>query len=258
MIRIVIFLLAFVAHAGWVNAESKWVDLTHPFDQQTIYWPTAKPFELEAVHKGPTDGGWWYESNNYSASEHGGTHLDSPCHFAEGKWTVDQIPLERLIGPAVVIDVSKKTAKQADYLVSIKDITAWEKKEGKIESGTMVFVYTGWSKKWPDKKQYLGTDQKGDVKNLHFPGFSKEAAERLVSRGVTAAGLDTPSIDYGQSKDFRSHVIFGSANVLGFENLNNLDQLPPRGARVTALPMKIGGGSGAPLRIIAEIPSPGI
>lgn len=236
-----------------VATEARWVDLTHPFDEKTIYWPTAQSFKLEVVHKGTTPGGWWYESNNYSASEHGGTHLDSPVHFAEGKWSVDQIPLERLIGPAVVINLSTKIRKP-DYQVSVKDITDWEAKEGAIGSGTMVLVYTGWSKRWPDKKSYLGTDQPGDVKNLHFPGFSPKAAELLVARQVMAVGLDTPSLDYGQSKDFKSHGIFGSANILGFENVANLDQLPPRGAKVYALPMKIGGGSGAPLRIVAELP----
>lgn len=251
--RIAFFSIFLLAGLVTVPAQAGWVDLTHPFDGQTIYWPTAKSFTLEVVHKGPTEGGWWYESNNYSASEHGGTHIDSPAHFAEGKWTVDQIPLDRLVGQAVVMDLSQKI-KKPDYQVSKKDITSWEKENGKIEAGTMLFVYTGWSKRWPDKKQYLGTDQAGDVKNLHFPGFSDKAAELLVARQVIAVGLDTPSLDQGQSKDFKSHVIFGSANVLGFENLNNLDQLPARGAKVYALPMKIGGGSGAPLRIVAEIP----
>jgi len=247
-------LLVFLTFPLISSAGGRWVDLTHPFDEKTIYWPTAKSFSLEVVHKGKTDGGWWYESNNYSASEHGGTHLDSPCHFSKGKWTVDQIPLDRLIGPAVVIDLSDKTKKTPDYLISAKDITDWESKHGKIEPGTIVLVYTGWSKKWPRKKDYLGTDKKGDITNLHFPGFSPEAARLLVDRKIAAVGLDTPSLDYGQSSDFKSHVIFGGANIVGFENVNSLHRLPPRGARVYALPMKIGGGSGAPLRIVAEVP----
>lgn len=249
----ILFVLTILFLAPVANAGT-WVDLTHAFDEKTIYWPTAKPFELEVVHKGKTSSGFWYESNNYSASEHGGTHLDSPVHFARGKWTVDEIPLSRLVGPAVVIDVSTKAHKNPDYLIAPDDITTWEMKHGTIPAGTKVFVFTGWSKKWPNKKKYLGTDKKGDVAHLHFPGFSPEAAKLLVSRKVSAVGLDTPSIDYGQSKDFQSHIIFGTANVLGLENLANLDRLPPTGARVFALPMKIGGGSGAPLRIIAEAP----
>lgn len=253
MIRILFFLLLVFSFPNPIQARDRFIDLTHPFNKQTIYWPTAKPFELEIVHKGKTAKGFWYEANNLCAAEHGGTHLDSPVHFAKGKWTVDQIPLDKLIGSAVIIDVSKKTKKNADYLISPEDIISWEAQRGKIASDVMVFVYTGWSKRWPNKKKYLGTDKKGDVENLHFPGFSPDAAKLLVTRKISAVGLDTPSIDYGQSKDFPSHVIFGSANVLGFENLNNLNRLPPTGTRIVALPMKIEGGSGAPLRIVAEI-----
>ncbi|MBI2345289.1 MAG: cyclase family protein [Deltaproteobacteria bacterium] len=240
--------VALPLHAGTL------VDLTHSFDAKTIYWPTAKPFTLEVVHKGPTPGGFWYEANNICAAEHGGTHVDAPVHFAKGQWTVDQIPPERLIGPVAVIDVSKRALKNPDYLISAEDILAWEKAHAAIAPGTMAFVYTGWSKKWPNKKAYLGTDKPGDVANLHFPGFSPEAANLLVERKIAAAGLDTPSVDYGQSKDFKTHVILAAANILGFENLNQLDHLPATGAKVYALPMKIAGGSGAPLRIFAELP----
>ncbi len=241
--------------ATQVVAAPKLIDLTHPFDEKTIYWPTSKSFHMEPVFSGITPKGFWYEANNFATAEHGGTHVDAPAHFAEGKWHIDDIPLNRLIAPGVLVDVSHKTLNDPDYLIQVDDFLAWEKMHGKIPSGTIVLVACGWEKFWPDKRSYLGTDKKGDVENLHFPGFSPEAAAFLAQdRKVFAIGLDTPSIDRGQSKDFLAHRVFGKANVPGFESIRNLHKLPAKGFRVIALPMKIGDGSGAPLRIVAEIP----
>ena len=238
------------------QVKSNLLDLTHPFDETTIYWPTSKSFKLNRVHRGSTEQGFWYEANNYEAAERGGTHMDAPVHFAKGKWTVDQIPLSSLIGPGVLIDVSSKAVKQPDYLISRQDFLEWESRHGKISEGSIVLVRTGWENFWPDKKQYLGSDKAEDASNLHFPGFSQGAAQFLTAeRHVAAVGLDTASLDYGPSVDFPAHQVFGGANVPGFENLHNLSQLPPKGFRVIALPMKIGNGSGAPLRIVAEIQS---
>jgi kynurenine formamidase len=235
-------------------AELRLVDLTHPFDETTIYWPTNKPFLLENVHEGVTAKGFWYESNDFSGSEHGGTHLDAPAHFARGKWHVDDIPLGRLIAPGIVVDVRKNALSNPDYLIQKQDFWDWEKQHGTIPEKATVLVLTGWESFWPDKKKYLGTDKPGDVGNLHFPGFSGEAARFLVNeRDVGSVGLDTPSLDAGQSKDFMAHQIFGEANIPGYENVCNLATLPPKGLRVIALPMKIGKGSGAPLRIVAEV-----
>lgn len=239
--------------AGYCPAESQHIDLTHSFDKKTIYWPTNKPFDLKVIHKGLTEGGYWYESSDYSASEHGGTHVDAPVHFAKGKWTVDEIPLKNLVGKGILIDVSSKASGNPDYLISREDFLIWEKRNGRIPAAAIVLVRTGWASFWPNKKQYLGTDKPGDVANLHFPGFSAGAASFLADeRKIGAVGLDTPSLDYGQSKDFPAHRIFGAANIPGFENLANLQLLPAKGFRVIALPMKIAGGSGAPLRIVAE------
>ncbi len=236
-------------------SETKLIDLSHNFDETTIYWPTSKSFKLDTVHKGATAQGFWYEANNYEAAEHGGTHMDAPVHFAKGKWTVDQIPLSRLVGPGVLIDISARAQGQPDTLISKQDILDWETLHGRLPEGSILLVRTGWETFWPDKKRYLGSDQPGETTHLHFPGFSESSARFLTEeRKVAAVGLDTASLDYGQSKDFPAHQVFGAANVPGFENLHNLDALPAKGFRVIALPMKIGGGSGAPLRIIAEIP----
>ncbi len=235
--------------------EDKVLDLTYAFDETTIYWPTAKPFQLEIVAEGKTEAGYWYAANNICLAEHGGTHMDAPIHFAEGKRTAAQVPLQQLIGPAVVVDIQAQAVKNADYRLSVADLEAWEHAHGQIPSGAIVLMHSGWGTRWPDKKQYLGTDQAGDVANLHFPGFSREAAEFLVAqRTIDAIGVDTPSIDYGQSTDFIVHQIINGANKPGLENVANLDQLPPTGATLIALPMKIAKGSGAPVRIIGLLP----
>jgi len=249
LVLIVNFFLPIIA---W--AESRYVDLTHSFDESTIYWPTSRPFQLEEVHKGKTESGFWYEANNFSGAEHGGTHIDAPAHFAKGRWKVDEIPLNRLIGPGVLIDVSHKAKGNPDYLISKQDFLEWEKNHGMISEGTIVLVRTGWEQFWPDKLKYLGSDQPGETHNLHFPGFGVEAAQFLTKkRKVATVGLDTASLDFGQSTTFRAHQIFGESNVSGFENLHHLAKLPPKGFRIIALPMKIGDGSGAPLRIVAKI-----
>ena len=237
-------------------AAARIVDLTHAFDEHTLYWPTSpSAFELKTLHHGPTDGGYFYAANSFCEPEHGGTHLDAPIHFSEQGRTADQIPVRQLVASAVVIDVSAQAARDADYRLTPDDVRRFEAAHGRIPEGTVVLLRTGWGKRWPDRKSYFGDDTPNDASRLHFPSYGKEAAELLVrERKVGALGLDTPSIDYGASKDFIVHRIAAAAQVLGFENLAGLDQLPATGAWVVALPMKIGGGSGAPLRIVALVP----
>lgn len=235
--------------------ENKVVDLTYSFDETTIYWPTAKGFRWEKDAWGESAGGYWYASASYAASEHGGTHLDSPIHFGKSRMTTDEIPLTRLIGPAVVIDVSKSCKGNPDYRASLSDMQSWERSHGRIPVGAIVLFRTGWGEYWPDKKRYLGSDAPGDTSNLHFPGISREAAQFLArSRRIDGVGIDTASIDYGQSKDFITHQILNGANIYGLENVANLEKLPAIGATLIALPMKIKGGTGGPVRIIAILP----
>ena len=234
--------------------DSKILDLTHAFDDKAIYWPTAKPFKWEKESWGRNAQGNWYAAGRYSASEHGGTQHDAPIHFAEGRQTADQIPVSKLVGPAVVIDVRDSAATDPDYLLSRADVEGWEARHGLIPQGSIVLVRTGWEKHWGDRKTYLGTDKPGDTANLHFPGISKEAAALIAARKVDAVGLDTPSLDHGPSKTFAAHRELAAANIYGLENVANLDRLPPTGATLIALPMKIAGGTGGPARIIAIIP----
>lgn len=195
------------------------VDLTHTYNAQTIYWPNSPTtFALESQAKGPTPGGWFYSANRFSSPEHGGTHLDAPVHFSEQGKSSEQIPLSQLIAPAVVIDIQSKVAQAPDYLLT-RD------------------------------------DEPGRTDRLHFPSYGAEAARLLVEeRQVAVLGADVASIDGGQSQDFQVHRIAAAKNVPGLENLTNLDSLPPTGAFVLALPMKIEGGSGGPLRAVGLVP----
>jgi kynurenine formamidase len=234
------------------------VDLSHAYDSQAIFWPTAEPFRLEKVAEGMTPAGYYYAANNFFTSEHGGTHIDAPVHFAEGRQTVDEIPLDNLIGPAVVVDVTAASAANPDYQVTVDDFERWEREHGRqISRDSIVLLRTGYASRWPDAARYLGTAARGEaaVAQLHFPGLHPDAAKWLVSnRPIKAIGIDTASIDYGQSSLYESHRILYERDIPAFENVAALDRVPATGATVIALPMKIKGGSGAPLRIVALLP----
>lgn len=266
MVRVALFAAALLlsgceqhyhkSHQSPASLQGHWVDLSHDLAEDSVFWPTAEGFKHEVAAYGPTPGGWFYSSYNLSLSEHGGTHLDAPIHFAKGAETADQIPLDRLIGPAAVIDVTAASQANPDYAFTVADLANWEKANGRLADGTIVLFRTGFDKRWPDAATYLGTAERGPdaVAKLHFPGLSAELAKYLATeRKVAAVGLDTASLDPGQSKTFMAHRILLGANIPGFENVAGLDQLPAKGATVVALPTKIRGGSGAPLRIVALV-----
>ena len=234
----------------------RWVDLSHDYAEDTIYWPTAPGFEIVVDAKGMTGDGYWYESNTIRTSEHGGTHLDAPIHFPRDGHTTDRIPVEQLVGPAVVVDVTEACAADRDYEVRVEDLEAFERVHGPVPAGAIVLLRTGFGRFWPDRERYMGTAERGLMATykLHFPGLSPRAAQWLVARKVDAVGIDTPSIDHGRSRMFFAHRELYAANIPAFENVANLDLLPATGATVFALPMKIRGGSGGPLRIVAALP----
>src|SRR6266581_670304 len=135
-----LFLLGSAAGLAAADAPfigGRWIDLTHAFSSDTLYWPTAEKFTLESEFHGQTPKGYFYAANRYRASEHGGTHIDAPIHFAEGHMTVDQLPIDQLTGPAVVVDVSASAQKDADYQITVADLKAWEEKHGKIPNGAI-------------------------------------------------------------------------------------------------------------------------
>lgn len=233
------------------------IDLTYPFNEETVYWPTSDPFHREATAEGMTDGGYYYAAGAFASAEHGGTHIDAPIHFAEGGRSVDQIPIEQLMGPAIVIDVSDHTRANPDYQIGTEDLQEWEANNGPIPDGSLIFLRTGFGAFWPDAEQYMGTAERGldAVSDLHFPGLHPEAAEWLLeNRNVNAVGIDTPSIDYGQSRLFETHRLLAAEEVPALENVAHLDRLPEVGGVVVALPMNIEGGSGGPVRIVAFVP----
>jgi kynurenine formamidase len=238
-------------------ANYELVDLTYAYGDDTLYWPTSPTrFELEQLSYGMTEGGFFYAANQLCTPEHGGTHLDAPIHFAAERWTTDAVPLERLVGPAVVLDVSEAAAADSDFRLSRADVESWEADHGEIPAGSIALLRTGWGQRWSEgAKAYLGDDTPGDASNLHFPSFGEDAARLLIEeREVSVLGVDAASIDYGPSTDFIVHQIASGANVPGLENVAQLERLPPTGAWVIALPMKIGGGSGGPVRIVALVP----
>jgi len=234
-----------------------WVDLSHAYSDETIYWPTAEPFEFETVFEGEDPGGYFYSAYRFATSEHGGTHLDAPIHFARGRQTADKVPLERLAGPVLVIDVTAQAAADVDYAITAADIEAWEAIHGALAEGDLVLFRTDWSERWPDAEAYLGTALRGEAgaAALHFPGLGTDAAKLLSMRGVGAVGIDTASLDPGVSSTFMAHRVLMADDIVGFENMMNLAAIPPRGAYLVALPMKIARGSGGPLRAIAWVPN---
>lgn len=235
----------------------QWIDLTHEFNNDTVFWPTSPTtFQLDVLAYGETERGYFYASNAICLPEHGGTHLDAPIHFSRDQWTTEEIPLEKLNGPGFVIDVTDKAALDPDYRLSLEDIADFESKHGQtIPANSVVLLRTGWGLKYPNRLEYLGDDTENDASNLHFPSFGEDAANYLVERGVSLIGVDTASIDYGPSTDFIVHQIVNGNNIPGLENVANLEKLPPTGSWIVALPMKIGSGSGGPARIVALVPS---
>jgi len=229
--------------------------MTYALDDAAIFWPTAKPFSLTKVGWGVAENGRWYASNEFTASEHGGTHADAPIHFASGGRTIGQIPLQEWIGPAVKVDVTAKCDKDRDYLLSVDDLKTWEKDNGRIPDSAWIIMYTGiGTRYYPDKKMVLGTEKTGQeaIAELSFPGFSADSVEFLLKeRNIRGIAIDTPSIDRGKSADFRVHQILCGADKLALENIANLDRLPAKGATLYVIPMLIREGTGAPARVFA-------
>jgi kynurenine formamidase len=237
-------------------AAARVVDLSHAYGKETLFWPTKPPqtFDLQVLSHGITPGGFFYAANRFCAPEHGGTHMDAPLHFADGKWSAAEVPVDRLVAPAIVLDVRAKTAADRDYRLQAEDVTAWEARHGQVPRGSIVLLRTGWSERWPDFERYFGAPVGAAATELHFPSFGAAAVELLIARGASAIGVDTASIDHGPSRDFPVHRTTAAANVPGLENLDHLEQLPETGAWIVALPMKVEDGTGGPLRAVALVP----
>ncbi len=231
----------------------KVVDLTHTLGPQAPYWPEGNapsPFHAKVTETYQRDG---YFGREIEIPEHFGTHMDAPRHFDPTGKTVDQLPVKNFLAMAVVVDVSASVRSNPDYRLTVADLENWEKAHGPMPSGCFVFLRTGWASRWPSEKQFMNQDAKGV---MHFPGYSLEAARYLLEHvHPVGIGIATPSIDYGPSKNFEVHHLTMSAGLYHLENVANLDELPPTGACVIALPMKLEGGSGSPARVLALVPN---
>lgn len=244
------------ALAALTSSNPSIVDLTHPLSPDGLYWPTGTPFEHRRLAWGPSDGGYWYAAGEFTSPEHLGTHLDAPVHFAEGGWSAAEVPVDRLVAPAITIDLRAKAAAEPDAVLSAEDLTTWEMSHGPIPAGSIVVVHTGWSTRWPDWVRYYGSETPKDVTTLHFPGVSKDAAAALAARRVFGVGIDTASIDPGVSQQFDAHRVLAAAGIFNLENLTGVDRLPPVGSVIAALPMKIADGTGGPARVVAIVANP--
>src|SRR6266705_420662 len=234
---------------GIPSGKTRVVDLSYAISDKLVAWPgDTKVFEAKVNASVEKNG---YFTRSFWMLEHYGTHLDAPIHFPPGMTPVDQIPAQRLFGPAVVIDVRAETARDADYQLPVSRVEDWEKRHGRIPEGAIVLLRTGWATRWPDAERYRNQDSQG---RMHFPGFSSEAAELLIERRVSGLGCDTLSVDYGASQKFPVHRLALGAGLYHLENLADLSALPEAGAFLIVAPIKLEGGSGGPARVFAVLP----
>lgn len=225
-------------------------DLTHPASEKFPNWEGSEksPFEAKPLGDMGRDG---YFTRTICTQEHFATHIDAPAHFAAGRWTVDQIPPERLVGPLVVLNVAPKLQANADYQIRVDDVALWEQANGRIPAGAIVLAHTGWASRAASMMAYRNADAAGV---MHFPGFSEEAVRFLVEgRSVVGLGIDTLSVDYGASRTYPVHKYTANRSVYHLENVADLSRVPEAGAILVAAPAKLAGGSGGPVRILALV-----
>jgi kynurenine formamidase len=230
------------------SGELKIVDLTWPLNEKGAYWPgdNYKPFELHTIATLEKNG---VLSKSFCMPEHQGTHIDAPNHFEADRPSVDRIAIGDLFAEGVLIDVSDQAAANADYALTLADVEAWEKKNGQIPERAVILLKTGWGRHFQNPVRYRNQDVMG---RMHFPGFSAEAVRFLIERrNIRGIGLDTLSLDPGQSRDFAVHHLVGRAGRYGLENLAGLDELPATKFYLVVAPIKIETGSGGPTRVLA-------
>ncbi|KAK3576185.1 hypothetical protein CHS0354_001204 [Potamilus streckersoni] len=250
----IIILFGIIAVQG--HQKLRVIDMTHTLSPSTVYWPGSPAYNFTQLFRGITQPyGFWYESNFFGTPEHGGTHLDAPAHFAQDGWHLHQIPMDKLAGPGIIINIKDKAANDSDYQVNVDDLMNWESKYGRIPNGSVVLMNSGWALHYPNKTLVFGSSTPNDPSSFHFPGFHENAANWLINeRSVNVIGVDTPSTDYGQSKNFSTHQVLGKTNVPGLENVANLDMVPEDGsARVYVAALKLHDGSGGPARVFATV-----
>lgn len=222
------------------------IDLTHTINSSIPTWTGGCGFS----HEVKMDYDQGVRVLSYKCHSGIGTHMDAPAHFYRDGATIADIPLDQIIIPACVLDLSSKM--DPDMLVMSEDILESEKRWGRVEKGSLFLVYTGWEKYWNHTDRYRNVDQAG---KMHFPGYHATAAELLLERGVVGIGIDTLSPDGSNNKNkFPVHELMLGAGKYIIENAAQLSRMPARGAFALALPMKVSVGAEAPIRLVGLIP----
>ena len=241
------------------SKKVRFVDLTQtlspsfPALQLPPQFGQTANFSIERISQYDENGPGWYW-NNFTCGEHTGTHFDAPAHWISGKDqphnTVDTIPVDNFLRPAVVVDASAEVAQNEDFILTPEFLQAWEVKHGRIPEGAWVLFRTDWSKRANDAAAFLNMREDG----AHTPGPAQEAVEWMIhERKVHGFGVETINTDAGQNVSYPCHTLMHGANRYGLQCLCNLDQLPPQGALIMSAPLKIEGGSGSPLRVVALV-----
>jgi len=235
--------------AGATARHARIIDLSHAIDANLPQWPGDRQvFGIHTESSIEKDGCF---TRSFSMLEHYGTHLDAPAHVVPHGMAVDEIPSERLAGPAVVLDARDAVAADADYALAASQIERWEAAHGLLPAGGIVLLRTGWASRWADAAAYANSDA---AATMHFPGFGADAVRILIERHAVGIGIDTMSVDPGNSRDFPVHQLALQAGLYQIENLADLSGLPEAGALLLVAPMKLKGGSGAPCRVFAILP----
>lgn len=235
------------AQGGGPHRRHGTADLSYVLGENTpAFTPGEEAIRIPATTI-PNDG---YYMQQWTIYEHIGTHVDAPAHFnPEGRY-VTELKADELMVPAVVVDIARKAAADPDATVSVNDLRDHERRHGRIERGAAVLMYSGWGAKAGDADAYRGTDAAGV---LHFPGFSPDACAWLIERrSIRALGVDTLSIDPGNSATFETHVILNGAERYGIENLARLRNIPPTGALISVGVVPFEFGSGGPAKVLAR------
>ncbi|XP_073979596.1 kynurenine formamidase-like [Rhodnius prolixus] len=224
------------------------VDLSFGYENSTVYYPGGAPFRWTNKRIQENPDGTKYAAFDFELAEHAGTHIDAPYHFKEDGTTVDKIPLHKFFTTGILINATTETGTNSSYILPASKLIEWERVNGEIPENSVVMINFGWAKlHYPDRKHYLGpTDQ-----DLRFPALSIEAAEWIVNtKRVVGVGVDTASPDKPPQAGI--HELFANNDMYILENLNISEPMPPK-FRVIILPMKLVGGTGGPVRVVAFV-----
>ena len=222
------------------------MDLTHTLSASFPVFPFYKPFAMRSLAMVEREGFGAYE---LCYAEHTGTHVDAPAHFVAGGASIDALAVSRFLAPLVVVSIVDRAARDDDAILTVDDLTEWERRHGRIPDGAVVAVHSGWEERLSDPARFANADAMGV---MHHPGIGREAAEWLVNeRAITGAAVDTLSLDIGASTTYDAHVVLLGAGKYGLENVANLGSVPPSGATLIVGAPKHEGGTGGPARLIA-------